>query len=166
MKKNKHTEKRNENEKQENQLIPRHAYFSAVEDLEVPPEVNAENDFRIAGDHSVRIKASGKDVFLMFDREFPNGEYEYSVLVTGKKGTRLRLVYEVYGDRGREVRPIATFNIPDKRLFQITAHFSVRDLAPGEHFQAGVLVQKGEAYFDNFSLNESEPEVSAAPGAN
>lgn len=147
-------------------LTPRHAYFSVSDELTSPPEVNAESKGRIDGNHSVRIRHyQNKPVFLMFDKPFPNGEYEYSVLVRGEKGTRLRLVYEVCRDGGSEVHPIATFNIPDRRLFQITTRFSVQRLNPGEHFRAGVLVQKGDAVFDNFSLNEVGTASDAASGA-
>ena len=98
----------------------------------------------------------------MFDRRFSNGSYEYSALVQGEKGTRVRLLHEVCKDGNREVRSIALLRIPDKRLFLITAHFTVGDLEQDDYFQVGASVQNGEAYWDNFSLTQTVLAVSGA----
>ena len=154
-------------------LTPRNAFFSAEPAAASLFEVNAQNDSRIAGNNSARIRFNQEkeyrrdivwDYFpdkvasLMFDRHFSNGDYEFSMLVRGETGAEVCVVCEFCKDGSREPRRIAAFRIPDKRLFQITTHFSVDDLGQDDYFQVGVSVQKGEAYFDNFSLT---PAVSA-----
>lgn len=141
---------------------PRAACFSAESSSSSLPEASALNDFRIAGNNSARIRIPHGTASMVFDRRFSNGDYEYSVLTQGKKGTRVRLLYEVGKGGSREVRQIATLLIPDGRLFLITAHFSVEDLGQDDFFQVGASVQNGEAYLDNFSLTTAEPVTSAA----
>ena len=143
---------------------PRAACFVAGSGSASIPEVGVQNDFRIAGDYSARIRIPEGNASLMFDRHFTNGDYEYSMLVQGEKGTRVRAVYEVSKDGSHEVRQIATFLVPDRRMFLVTTHFSVEDLGREDFFQVGATVQNGEAYLDNFSLTTAEP-VTAAPSA-
>ena len=121
-----------------------------------------QNDFSIAGNHSAWIRAAKNKAFLMFEKPFSNGEYEYSMLVKGKTGTNVAILCEVCKDDSRETRTIATFNIPDKRLFRITTRFSMEDLSGEDHFLAGVSVKNGEAYLDNFSLTQAASDVPAA----
>ena len=161
---------------------PRGAYFCTASDLSLPPDVNTQESGAIAGKYSVRIQSRttsprskysidfiprGTDITsLMFDRRFSNGEYDYSMLVKGKKGTQVRILYEAWKNGIRETVPLGIFTIPDKRLFQITTRFSVDGLEQGDYFQVGVSVQNGEAYLDNFSLTQSESAVPAASDAN
>lgn len=161
-------------------LTPRNAFFSADPAAASRFEVNAQNDSRIAGNNSARIrfnqeKEYRKDIVwdyfpdkvasLMFERHFPNGEYEYSMLVRGETEAEICVICEFCKDGTREARRIASFRIPDKRLFQITTHLSVDDLGPDDYFQVGVSVQKGEAYFDNFSLTSAAPDAADASNA-
>ena len=161
-------------------LTPRNAYFSAEPDTTAFFEVNTRNDSHIAGNNSARIrfkqeKEYRKDVIwdyfpdkaasLMFDRHLSNGEYEYSMLVRGETGSEVCVLCEVFKEGNREIQRIAAFRIPDKRLFHITTHLSIDDLGQEDYFQVGVSVQKGEAFFDNFSLTPAitpVPDVSSA----
>jgi hypothetical protein len=146
---------------------PRNAYFSFEADATSLPEVNMQNAYAIAGGHSARIRA-GKDAAacLMFDKRFPNGKYDYSMLIKGETGTNVAILCEIgRDDGGRETRQVGSFVIPDRRLFLITTHFSVEDLDGEDYFRAGVSVQKGEAYFDNFSLTPAASGAAAESGS-
>jgi len=142
---------------------PRSAFFALAPDTDSLPEVNVQNDFAIAGNHSARIHQAAEDgnTFLMFDKRFSNGEYEYSMLIQGETDTFASIICEVNKDGKREIRTIATLYLLDKRLFQVKTHFSVEDLGEGDYFLAGVSVKHGEAYFDNFSLTRSAPAAHA-----
>ena len=141
---------------------PRNAHFSSAADADALPEVNAQNDFAIAGEHSARIRAATKDTaYLLFDKRFSNGKYDYSMLIKGETGTNVSILCEVCKDGGSEIRQVGSFVIPDRRLFLITTHFSVDDLNGEDYFRAGVSVQTGEAYFDNFSLTPAASDSSA-----
>ena len=144
---------------------PQSAYFSVKSGSASLPEVGVLNDSRIAGNNSARIQIPSGTAYLMFDRRFSNGAYEYSALVQGKKGTMVRLLHEICRDGSRTVRSIALLRIPDERLFQITAHFSVDGLKEDDYFQVGASVQNGEAYWDNFSLTPAESAESAESAA-
>ena len=140
---------------------PRAAYFSVKSGSASIPEVGVRGDFPIDGNNSARIRIPGGTAFLMFDRRFSNGTYEYSALVQGEKGTMVRILYEVCKDGSRETRSLAMLRIPDKRVFLIKAHFSVDDLGQNDYFQAGASVQNGEAYLDDFSLTQAVSGASA-----
>lgn len=144
---------------------PRSAFFATDSDTAPLPEFDVQNDFSIAGDHSMRIRAAKNAASLMFDKRFSNGVYEYSMLVKGETGTNVSILCEVCKDGGREIRTIARFIVPDKRLFRITTHLSVDDLNGEDYFLAGVSVKNGEAYFDNFSLTPAASDVPAASDA-
>lgn len=140
---------------------PRASYFSVKSGSESIPEVGIRNDFPIDGNNSAWIRIPNGTAFLTFDRQFSNGMYEYSALVQGEKGTMVRILYVVCKDGSRKTRTVATLRIPDKRIFLITAHFSVDDLGQNDFFQAGASVQNGEAYLDDFSLTQAVSGVSA-----
>ena len=132
---------------------PRSVGFSVGPDSTTAlPEVGIQNDSRIDGNNSARISIPDGTASMIFDRRFSNGDYEYSMLVQGKKGTTVRAVCEITKDGVRTVRQIATLLIPDGRLFLITTHFSVEDLGQDDFFQVGATVRNGEANLDNFSL--------------
>lgn len=154
---------------------PRNAFFSAGPETGSFLETDVLTDSPIAGNNSVRIQGAPETMksdfyefkpyspdraaFLMFDRTFSTGDYEFSVLVKGKKGTEVCLVRENAGDGSREVRPVATVTLPDKRLFQLTAYFSAD--GPEDSFRVGVSVRDGEAVFDNFSLTRASGDSKA-----
>ena len=116
-------------------------------------EFNALNDFSIDGDNSVRIRTAGSAARLMFDKHFTNGKYEYSLLVRGGKRTEIIVFYEVCQGGKRQTVPVATAELTDKRLYQISTDFSVDDLNGEDYFRVGAEVRSGEAFFDDFSLN-------------
>lgn len=141
---------------------PRASYFSVKSGSEsIPEEVGIRNDFPIDGNNSAWIRIPNGTAFLTFDRRFSNGTYEYSALVQGEKGTMVRILCEVCKDGSRKTRTVAMLRIPDKRIFLITAHFSVDDLGQNDYFQVGASVQNGEAYLDDFSLTQAVSEASA-----
>lgn len=145
---------------------PRNAYFSVAADTASLPEVNAEDGSAIAGKHSARIRAAKDAAYLMFDKCFSNGKYDYSMLIKGETGTNVSILCEIVREDGsREIRRIGSFIIPDRRLFQISTHFSMEDLNGEDCFRAGVSVQKGEAAFDNFSLTPAASDVAAGSGS-
>ena len=131
------------------------------------PEFNAQNDFAINGERSVRIHATDGTASMLFEKHFrPGGPYGFSMLVQGETGTNIRVFCDVCkADGGRESRTVATLLLPDKRLFQVTTYFSAADLADTDTFQVGVSVQNGGAFFDNFSLTPCPPAAQAAPDA-
>ena len=106
----------------------------------------------IAGNGSARINAPDVPARLMFERQFPDGTYECTLLVRGSRGTEISLLYDVYRNNERKTVPVATARLTDKRLYRITARVSVDALAEGDWFQFGVGVVKGEAALDNVTL--------------
>ena len=106
----------------------------------------------IAEDTSVRILAPGLPARLMFEQRFPDGSYECSILVRGKKGTEITVLYDTCRDNERETVTVATAILSDRRLYRISARFNVDGLAEGDSFQFGVEVAKGEACLDNVTL--------------
>lgn len=142
---------------------PRNAFFSVEATPETIPEFRIQNDDAIDGEHSVRIRAGEVAAYMMFDKRFSNGQYDYSMLIKGETDTNVAIICEINReDGGSKIRRIALFTIPDRRLFQISTHFSMEDLNGGDDFRIGVSVEKGEAFFDNFSLT---PADSGVPGA-
>ena len=146
---------------------PRNAFFHTAQELAFPPDVNTQESGAIDGKNSVRINIPDGSAGLMFDQRFSNGEYDYSMLVKGKTGTQVCIYYETEKNDCRETQPVATFTVPDKRLFRITSKISVGDLDGEDCFRLGVSVRNGEAYFDDFSLmpSPSASGDSAAPTA-
>lgn len=154
-------------------LTPRNAFFSAGAGMTSRLEFGTSADSPIDGNRSAWIRVTPEKerdsydfepysmdgtAFLMFDQKFTDGKYEYSVLVKGKTGTEICLFREFPGDGGG-ARPVriatATFTIPDRRLFRITAHFTVDGLNGDGFFRVGVSVRDGEAFFDDFSLTRT-----------
>ena len=127
-----------------------------------PPVFDLRDDPAVDGNRSVWIRTSNGTASMLFEKCFgPGGQYEYSMLVQGEKGTEVRVFYEACGaDGGREPRTVATLTLPDRRLFQVTTHFSASDPADADGFRVGISVRHGGAHFDNFSLTQ----VSSAPG--
>ena len=113
---------------------------------------SAYGEDAIAGNSSVRINAPDVPARLMFDRQLPDGNYECTLLVRGNRGTEITVLYDVDRNGERKAVPVATAKLTDKRLYRITARFSVNDLAESDHFQFGVEVVKGEARLDNVTL--------------
>ena len=134
---------------------PRNAYFTASEALSSPPEVSVSDQFAIAGGHSARIKVQDGTASLLFEEHFSNGAYDCSVLIKGKQDSRI-LVYcdENRNDKWQQNK-ILSFTIPDSRIHQVKAKFSVDDLEEKDYFLLGISVE-GDVYFDNFVLNKQE----------
>ena len=106
----------------------------------------------IAGNNSARINAPDIPARLIFERQLPDGNYECTLLVRGSRGTEITVLYDVYRNNERKTVPVATVRLMDKRLYRVTARFSVDGLAGGDSFQFGVGVVKGEAALDNVTL--------------
>ena len=106
----------------------------------------------IAGNSSVWIQAPDSPARLMFDRELPDGSYECTLLVRGSRGTEITILYDVDRHGERKTVPVATAKLTDKRLYRMTARFSVNDFTEGDFLQFGVEVVKGEACLDNVTL--------------
>ncbi len=119
-----------------------------------PPECNVVTESAIDGNNSARIQAPGLPARLMFERKFPNGIYECSLLVRGSRGTEIAVLCDECRNGERKIVPVATAILTDKRLYRITARFSVEGLADGDSFQFGVEVAKGEADIDDVTLTE------------
>lgn len=110
----------------------------------------------IAGSTSVRINAPDVPARLMFDRQLTDGSYECNLLVRGNQGTEITVLYDVFRNGERETVPVATAKLTDKRLYRITARFTVDDLAERDFLQFGVEVVKGEACLDNVTLTAED----------
>ena len=120
-----------------------------------PPECNVLTGFAIDGNNSARIRAPGLPARLMFERRFPDGTYECSMLVRGSRGTEITVLCDECRNGERKIVPVATAILTDKRLYRITARFSVEGLANGDSFQFGIEVAKGEADLDDVMLAEA-----------
>ena len=120
-----------------------------------PPECNVFTGSAIDGSNSARIQAPALPARLMFERRFPDGTYECSMLVRGSKGTEITVLCDECRNGERKIVPVATAILTDKRLYRITARFSVEGLAEGDSFQFGVEVAKGEADIDDVTLAEA-----------
>ena len=144
---------------------PRNAFFHTAPGNGFPPEFNTQESGAIDGNRSVWIGIPDGSAGLMFDQRFSNGKYDYSMLGKGKTGTRICIFFEAEKNGSRETVPVATFTIPDKRLFRITSKISVDDLDREDGFRVGVSVRNGEAYFDDFSVTPSETDEPPSPVA-
>jgi hypothetical protein len=120
-----------------------------------PPECNVFTGSAIDGSNSARIQAPALPARLMFERRFPGGTYECSMLVRGSRGTEITVLRDECRNGERVIVPVATAILTDKRLYRITARFSVEGLAEGDSFQFGVEVAKGEADIDDVTLAEA-----------
>jgi len=131
---------------------PRNACFLTDSKLSSLPEFSAANSNAIGGSHSARIRFPKGAADLMFQQHFSGGKYEYSMLVQGQTGTDVCAMYISHSDRGEQAVPLASFTIPDKRLYRITARFDFDSPGDGDFFTVGASVRNGEASLDNFSL--------------
>jgi hypothetical protein len=135
---------------------PVNAYFhNATEQTRFHPYYNCTDSNAISGKYSALIKNNRKDAlsYLIFNQAFKSGEYEYSILTKGEKETQICLFIDLYHDGKWDVKPLAFFVIPDKRLYQISVPISVQHLKNNEYFLVGVYVQNGQAYFDNLKVS-------------
>ena len=148
----------------ESARTPRNAFVRTAPDIVSLPEFSTAEPGAIDGKHSARISIPDGSADLMFDQRFSNGEYDYSMLVKGKTGTQVCIFYETEKNDSRETVPVATFTVPDKRLYRITTSISVDGLDRGDCFRVGVSVGNGEACFDDFSLTPSS-SASGDPAA-
>ena len=139
---------------------PCNAFFHTAPDIAFPPEVNTQESGAINGKNSVRISIPDGSADLMFEQRFSNGEYDYSMLVKGETGTQVCVFYETEKNGCRKAMPVATFTVPDKRLFRITSKISLEDLDQEDCFRVGVSVRNGGAFFDDFALT---PSASGKP---
>ena len=133
---------------------PRNVSFYSTSNLSSLSFFSALNDFSIDGKNSARITFPKGKMLLLFNQRFPSGKYEFSMLVQGKKGTKVSILLCTTTDNGREVKHLASITIPDKRVFLISSRFSTDELNGNDAFQVGAQVEKGEAYLDNFSLKK------------
>ena len=133
---------------------PRNIRFYSTSNLSSLSFFSALNDFSIDGKNSIRIAFPKGKMLLLFDQRFPSGKYEFSMLVQGKKGTKVSILFSTTTDNEREVRHLASVTIPDKSVFLISSRFSTDDLSGNDSFQVGAQIENGEAYLDNFSLKK------------
>ena len=123
------------------------------------PYYNCLNDKAISGKHSAKIGISKGAGYLLFYQRFDEGSYEYSIIFSGKTGTTVCILYDLYKDKKWNVMPLATYTISTKGTFRIGTSFSVSDLNPGEYFLVGAWVN-GEAYLDNFNVVKTDGQMS------
>ena len=109
--------------------------------------------------HSAKIGISKGAGYLLFYQRFDEGSYEYSIIFSGKTGTTVCFLYDLYKDKKWNVMPLATYTISTKGTFRIGTSFSVSDLNPGEYFLVGAWVN-GEAYLDNFNVVKTDGQMS------
>ncbi len=124
-----------------------------------PPECNVFTGSAIDGNNSARIRTPGLPARLMFERRFPDGTYECSMLVRGSRGTEITVLCDECRNGERKIVPVATAILTDRRLYRIAARFNVEGLAEGDSFQFGVEVAKGEADIDDVTLTEAAPSL-------
>ena len=134
---------------------PRNAFFdNAASTTQSRPYYNCSNDNPIAGQHSVCItNTTSSGSMILFEQKIPAGEYEYSALVRGKKNTKINLLYYANVEKKWHLNTLATFIVPDKRLYLIKASFVVDTPAKDDYLRVGASMAGGTASFDNFMLN-------------
>ena len=141
----------------ESKRTPENAYFhNGAIFTQYLPYYSCLNDKAISGKNSAKIVTEKGAGYLLFYQKFTSGSYQYSVTFSGKKGTTVCVLYDVYQNKKWGVIPLATYTIPSKGIFQIKTSFSV-SLKPDEYFIVGARVS-GEAYLDNFCLENRNNE--------
>ena len=133
---------------------PRNVYFdNAANTTQSRPYYNCSNDNPIAGQHSVCItNTTSSGSMILFEQKIPAGEYEYSALVRGEKNTKINLLYYANVEKKWYLNTLATFIVPDKRLYLIKTSFVVDTPAKDDYLRVGASMTRGTAYFDNFML--------------
>ena len=116
------------------------------------PDYNCLNPKSLSGANSAKIISPNAPGYLLFNQHFHSGSYEYSLIFSGKKDTKICILYDLYANNKWNVNSLGSCIIPCKGTFQIKTSFSVSGLKPGEFFLVGAWVY-GEAYLDNFCLH-------------
>ena len=130
-------------------------YYNKPAFMQDSPRYDDSDSDPIVGKRSVRIDMRNGEAFVRFYQKFSNGNYSYSMLVRGKTGTEVGMQYLVFRNNKGETHPLATFTLPDKRLYELSVSFSVDDLADNDYFRVAASVENGEAYLDQFSLTQA-----------
>ena len=131
---------------------PQNAYYQIMSGAEKLPTFRLESGTPIDGQNSVFMKFNDGKVHLFFNQAFRDGQYSYSFLIQGKRGTLIQPVYKIRLDGIWTVNPICHFSIPDSRIFQISCSFDIDNLKNNDFFFIGVRVQDGETLLDDFIL--------------
>lgn len=135
-------------------------YYNKPVFLQDSPRYDCTDQTPIAGKRSVRINISNGTGFILFSQKLTNGDYKYSVLVRGNRGTEVKMLYDTIRKNKGLNTELASFTIPDKRLYELSATFSVKDLEKNDYFMVVASVENGEAYLDQFSLTAIPPDSS------
>ena len=123
------------------------------------PYYSCLNEKAISGKNSARIIMRNGVGYLLFYQRFPAGTYHYSVTVSGEKGTRICVLYDMCANKKWKVNPLVNFDIPYKGIFQIKSTFTVSDLSSDDFFLVGAWV-RGDAYLDNFCLTKADGKTA------
>lgn len=107
------------------------------------------------GARSAYINVRNGTAHLRFYQKVTSGNYKYSLLVRGNRGTNVEMQYLAFKKNKGNKHPLATFTLPDKRLYELSVSFSVDDLADNDYFRVAASVENGEAYLDQFSLTQA-----------
>ena len=135
------------------QNITFHIFSGAVK----PASLGIESVIPIDGQNSASIRYDDGNAFLFFSQKFHLGQYSYSFLIRGKRGTEIQPVYWLRFAGKWTVIPIGLFTIPDSRTYRISCSFNIDELKEdNDHFLVGVRVLRGEALLDDFVLNRED----------
>ena len=136
---------------------PHNAYYhnSAVftENL---PYYNTLNSYAISGNNSAFIKTQKGVCYILFSQKNQSGKYNYSFLLTGKKDTKVCILYDLNKNKKWSVISLGEFTIPEKRLYKINSTFEISGLKSDDYFFVGAWVSNGEVYLDNFCLRKEK----------
>ena len=137
-------------------LTPNNAYFhNDPRVTQYLPFYNCSNEMPISGTYSAFIATKKGKGYLLFYQKFKNGNYNYSLILRGEKGTRVSLICDENRSSKWIVTNLGTFTIPDKRIFRITLSFEETGLLNNDFFYIGAYVENGSAQLDNFFINET-----------
>lgn len=136
----------------ESKRTPANAYFhNDASYTQYLPYYNCLNSEAISGKNSAKLIVPQGTGFLLFSQKFNEGTYQFSITLSGTKGTEICLLYDLYKNKKWIVMPLAYDVIHSKGIFKIKTSFSVSGLKSGDYFIVGAWVN-GEALLDNFCL--------------
>lgn len=107
--------------------------------------------------HSANITVNKGTGYLLFFQKFPNGKYEYSLMLKGEKGATVSIIYDCYKNGKWIVNPLASLTIQNSStIYQIKTFFEFNNLSNQDYFLVGATVTNGNAVLDNFCLRKMD----------
>ena len=133
---------------------PKKSYFTVAFCADMEMALGIESESPIKGFHSVSVKFNNGNAFLLFNQAFHhNGQYLYSFLIKGKKGTLIQPYYTLCFNQEWKSVPICLFSVPDSQTYLISTEFDIDGLNETDFFKVGVKFRNGEALLDDFVLS-------------